>query len=81
MLIFIMDTSFLTFSGLPHGFNTSKTVCLISSNPKKMYKEMVEKTGAPVTKVISTKQIRQRYITTKSQLELAKRFDIFICDG
>ncbi|KAL7717392.1 Ribosomal protein L1 [Entamoeba marina] len=66
---------------LPHPIKTNKTVCLICRNPKKTYKKRVETTGAQVTKVISTKQIRRIYSTHKLQLELTKKFDVFVCDG
>ncbi|EDR23422.1 hypothetical protein EDI_026540 [Entamoeba dispar SAW760] len=65
---------------VPHPFYNERTVCLICANPKSYMKEKVAKTGVHIDKIISTKQIRERYSTFEAQDELMKRYDVFLVE-
>ncbi|GAB1219032.1 hypothetical protein ENUP19_0011G0032 [Entamoeba nuttalli] len=70
----------IDFLTVPHPFYNKRSICLICANPKSYMKEKVAKAGVHVDKIISTKQIRERYATFEAQDELMKRYDVFLVE-
>lgn len=66
---------------IPHCFNTSADVCLITKEPAKAVKEKLQKLGiTSVNKVISLTKLRKEYKTFTLKRQLLAAFDIFLCD-
>jgi len=66
---------------LPHPINNEKEICLISKEPGKKVKELLQEKGVTnITKVISLVKLRKEYKTFQLKRQLFSTFDIFLCD-
>jgi len=66
---------------LPHNYNGSSDVCLITKDPGKVVKGKLEEAGVTsITKVISLTKLRKEYKTYALKRELLASYDMFLCD-
>ncbi|TVY44347.1 putative ribosome biogenesis protein [Lachnellula occidentalis] len=73
---------------LPHPLNTSttQTICLITADPQRTYKDIVASPAFPsalaarITKVVGIKKIRAKHAQYETQRKLKAEHDIFLAD-
>jgi len=73
---------------LPHPLNTSstKTICLITTDPQRTYKDIVASPAFPsalaarITRVIDIKKLKKKYNQYEAQRQLRSNHDIFLAD-
>jgi len=66
---------------IPHAYNTSSDICLISKEPGKTVKAKLQESGITcITKVISLTKLRQEYKTFALKRDLLAQYDMFLCD-
>ena len=67
---------------LPHPiWNDESEVCLITSDPQRKYKDMLEAEPVPaIKKIIGYDKVKKRYNTVVYKRQLARDFELFLCD-
>eukprot|EP00398_MALV-I-01_sp_L67-1_P000133 gene133-355_t len=67
---------------LPHPlWNDESEVCLITSDPQRKFKDMLEAEPVPaVKKIIGYDKVKKRYNTHVYKRQLARDFELFLCD-
>lgn len=73
---------------LPHPLNTnsSATICLITADPQRRYKDIVASPAFPselaarITKVVGIKKVRAKHTQYEAQRKLKAEHDIFLAD-
>lgn len=73
---------------IPHSINSSEssTICLITADPQRTYKDIVASPGFPkalasrITKVVGIDKIKRKYTQYEAQRKLKSEHDIFLAD-
>jgi ribosome biogenesis protein UTP30 len=70
------------FIEIPHTLHDASTeICIFVKDPKKNYKELIEKTGIPnVKKVLGIESLRNKYDRHEARRKLLQSYDLFLCD-
>ncbi|RDL33787.1 Uncharacterized protein BP5553_08155 [Venustampulla echinocandica] len=73
---------------IPHSINSSEssTICLITADPQRTYKDIVASPGFPkelasrITKVVGIDKIKRKYTQYEAQRKLKSEHDLFLAD-
>ncbi|KAI9014673.1 ribosomal protein L1/ribosomal biogenesis protein [Gaertneriomyces semiglobifer] len=66
---------------LTHAIHKSPEVCLITKDPQRQFKELLEAKGVQgITKVIGVQKLKSKFSTYEAKRQLCDSFDLFLAD-